>query len=463
MSESSLQSESGGGADEVFAVGTELVRAVETALDEERWAELQDLVSPLHVADLADLLEFLPSDDRQRLVAWLGADLDPELLTELEEPVLADVVSQLSSQDLARAIVELDTDEALYLLENVPEARQAEVLDAVPAPDRLAVQEGLAYPEDSAGRLMQREFVAVPGYWTVGHVIDYCREAGDLPDEFYEIFIVDPRQRPIGSVPLNRVMRAKRPVMVRTIMEPENRVVPVAMDQEEVAYLFQQYRMASAPVVDEAGRMVGVVTFDDVAEVIQEEAEEDLMRLAGIAGETDIGQSVQRTARSRFTWLLVNLGTAVLASTVIGLFDASIEQMVALAVLMPIVASMGGNAGTQTLTVAVRALATRELTAANALRIVRKEVVVGGINGILFAVLIGAVAGTWFDDVGIGLVIAAAMVINLLVAGFAGILIPLALERLKIDPAVSAAVFLTTVTDVVGFFAFLGLAALFLL
>ena len=463
MNEASLQDGGVVGVDEMFAVGPELVRAVETALDEEHWAELEALVTPLHMADLADLLEFLPSDERQRLVAWLGSDLDPELLTELVEPVLADVVSQLSSQELARAIVELDTDEALYLLENVPESRQAEVLDAVPAPDRLAVQEGLAYPEDSAGRLMQREFIAVPGYWTVGHVIDYCREADDLPDEFYEIFIVDPRQRPIGSVPLNRVMRTKRPIMVRTIMEPENRVIPAAMDQEEVAYLFQQYRMASAPVVDEAGRMVGVVTFDDVAEVIQEETEEDLMRLAGIAGETDIGLSVQRTTRTRFTWLLVNLFTAILASAVIGLFDATIEQIVALAVLMPIVASMGGNAGTQTLTVAVRALATRELTAANALRIVRKEVLVGGINGILFAVLIGVIAGVWFRSAGIGLVIAAAMVINMLVAGLSGILIPLACERFKVDPAVAAGVFLTTITDVIGFFAFLGLAALFLL
>jgi magnesium transporter len=462
MSETRLDGESAGG-EGIYAVGTDLVRAVEAALEAERWSELHALIAPLHAADLADLLELLHGEDRRRLVAWLGTDLDPELLIELEEPVLAEVVSQLSAADLAQAIVELDTDEALYLLENVPEARREEVLDTVPAPDRLAVQEGLAYPEESAGRLMQREFVAVPGYWTVGHVIDYCRESGDLPDEFYEIFVVDPRQRPIGSVPLNRVMRAKRPVMVRTIMEPENRVIPVAMDQEEVAYLFQQYRMASAPVVDEDGRMVGVVTFDDVHEVIQEEAEEDIMALAGVGGETDIGQSVRRTARTRFTWLLVNLGTAILASAVIGFFDATIEQIVALAVLMPIVASMGGNAGTQTLTVAVRALATRELTTANALRIVRKEVLVGGINGILFAILIGLVAGVWFQSLGLGLVIATAMVINMLVAGFAGILIPLACERLEIDPAVSAAVFLTTVTDVVGFFAFLGLAALFLL
>ena len=284
-----------------------------------------------------------------------------------------------------------------------------------------------------------------------------------MPDEFYEIFVVDPRHRPIGSVPLYRAMRTKRPVMVAAIMVPETRLVPLEMDQEEVAYLFRRYRMASAPVVDDGGRMVGVVTFDDIAEVIEEEAEEDILRLAGVAGETDLAQSIGRTTRTRFTWLLVNLFTAILASAVIGLFDATIKQIVALAVLMPIVASMGGNAGTQTLTVAVRALATRDLTAANARRIVAKEVVVGAINGVLFAVLTGVVAWAWFAMPALGLVIAAAIVINLLVAGLFGTLIPLTCQRLGVDPAVAASVFLTTVTDVVGFLAFLGLAAWFLI
>jgi magnesium transporter len=310
---------------------------------------------------------------------------------------------------------------------------------------------------------MQREFIAVPAYWTVGQLIDYCRESADLPDEFYEIFVVDPRQRPIGSVPLYRAMRTERPVMVRSIMAPETRLIPIDMDQEEVAYLFQQYRMASGPVIDEAGRMVGVVTFDDVAQVIQEEAEEDLMRLAGVAGETDLALSVMRTSRTRFTWLLVNLFTAILASLVISLFDATIEEIVALAILMPIVASMGGNAGTQTLTVAVRALATHELTAANAMRVLGKEVLVGGLNGVLFAILMGLIAGLWFQNPALGLVIAAAMVINMLIAGFFGMLVPLGCERLGVDPAIAASVFLTTITDVVGFFAFLGLAAWFLL
>ena len=456
-------SETHPGSDDVYAVSAELVRAVEAAIDDERWDALQDLLDPLHAADLADLVEVLPRDDRQTLVAWLGGGLEPEVLTELEEAVLEGVLAQLTPADLARAVGELDTDEAVYLLENLPAERLEEVLHAIPAPDRVAVEEGLAYPEDSAGRLMQREFIAAPGYWTVGQLIDYCRDSADLPDEFYEIFVVDPRQRPIGSVPLYRALRSKRPVMVRNIMAPEAHPIPVDMDQEEVAYLFQQYRLASAPVIDEAGRMVGVVTFDDIAQVIQEETEEDLLRLAGVAGETDLAHSIVRTSRTRFTWLLVNLFTAILASLVISLFDTTIEEIVALAILMPIVASMGGNAGTQTLTVAVRAIATHELTRANAARVLGKEVVVGGLNGLLFAVLMGAIAALWFQNSALGLVIAAAMVINLLVAGLFGMLVPLACERLGVDPAVAASVFLTTITDVVGFLAFLGLAAWFLL
>jgi len=463
MSEINANIDAQSAVDDVYPVNPGRVRAVETALMEERWPDLQALVMALHAADLADLLGLVDDENRRRLVAWLGPDLKPEVLIELEEPILESVLEQLSARDLGQAIGELDTDDGLYILENLPEARVEEVLDAVPALDRLAVQEGLAFPEDSAGRLMQRDYIAVPAYWTVGHIIDYCRDSADLPDEFYEIFIVDPRQRPVGSIPLYQLMRAKRPVMVRNIMQPEARVVPVTMDQEEVAYLFQQYHMASAPVVDEAGRMVGVITFDDIAEVIREETEEDLLRLGGVAGETDIAHSVTRTTRTRFTWLLINLLTAILASIVIAFFDATIEEIVALAVLMPIVASMGGNAGTQTLTVAVRALAMHDLTAANAMRMVRKEVQVGCINGVVFAVLIGVVAGLWFQSAGLGLVIAAAMVINLIVAGLSGIVIPLVLDRLKIDPAVAASVFLTTVTDVVGFFAFLGLAALLLL
>ncbi|MFP6728535.1 MAG: magnesium transporter [Alphaproteobacteria bacterium] len=448
---------------DVYAINTKLVRAVEAALEDGRAADLRGLLEPLRPADFADLVVVLNREDRRRLVVVLGDNFNPETLIDLEGSVLEDLLEAISPHAVARAIAELDTDEAVHLLEEMDDTRREQVLSNVPAPDRAAVLEGLSFPEDSAGRLMQRDLIAVPAYWSVGQVIDHCRETQNLPDEFYEIFVIDPRHRPIGQVALNRLMRTQRPVLMREIMKSEATTIPVDMDQEEVAFLFQQYRLASAPVIDGAGRLVGVITFDDAAAVQEEEAEEDFMRLSGVSSETDLSDTALRTTRTRASWLLVNLGTAILASMVIALFDATIEQIVALAVLMPIVASMGGNAGTQTLTVAVRALATRELTAANALRVVGKEVVVGGLNGILFAILVGVVAAIWFSAPTLGIVIASAMVINMLVAGLAGTLIPLGLERAGIDPAVAATVFLTTITDVVGFFVFLGLAALFLL
>ncbi len=448
---------------DVYAVNTELVRAIKCALAGDRRAEVRNLLEPLHPADIADLAVVLGREGRRRLVVVLGDDLDVETLIDLEGSVLADLLAVMSPHAVASAISELDTDEAVHLLEEMGEARREQVLASVPAPDRAAVLEGLSFPEDSAGRLMQRDLIAVPAYWSVGQVIDYCRDTDDLPDEFYEIFVIDPRHRPVGQVALNRLMRTRRPVLLRDIMAEKATAIPVDMDQEEVAFLFQQYRLASAPVIDDAGRLVGVITFDDAAAVLEEEAEEDLMRLSGVSSETDLSDSALRTTRTRASWLLVNLATAILASMVIALFDATIEQIVALAVLMPIVASMGGNAGTQTLTVAVRALATHELTAANALRIVGKELLVGALNGVLFAVLVGLVAAFWFAQPALGLVIAVAMVINMVVAGLAGTLIPLGLDRAGIDPAIAATVFLTTITDVVGFFVFLGLAALFLL
>ena len=447
----------------VYAINTKLVRAVEAALEDGRAADLRGLLEPLPPADFADLVVVLNREDRRRLVAVLGDNFDPEALIDLEGSVLEDLLEAISPHAVARAIAELDTDEAVHLLEEMDDTRREQVLSNVPAPDRAAVLEGLSFPEDSAGRLMQRDLIAVPAYWSVGQVIDHCRETQNLPDEFYEIFVIDPRHRPIGQVALNRLMRTRRPVLMREIMKSEATTIPVDMDQEEVAFLFQQYRLASAPVIDGAGRLVGVITFDDAAAVQEEEAEEDFMRLSGVSSETDLSDTALRTTRTRASWLLVNLGTAILASMVIALFDATIEQIIALAVLMPIVASMGGKSSTQTLTVVVRALATRELTAANALRVVGKEVVVGGLNGILFAILVGFVAAIWFSAPTLGVVIAAAMVINMLVAGLAGTLIPLGLERAGIDPAVTATVLLTTITDVVGFFVFLGLAALFLL
>ena len=449
--------------DDVYAVSKDLVRAVESALDKDNGAAASALLEALKPADLADLFNMLARDDRRQLAALFGSGLDPDVLVDLDGTVLEDVLDALAPEVIATAIEELESDDALELIDTLDEERRRNVLAAVPAPDRAAVLEGLSFPEDSAGRLMQRELIAVPAYWTVGQVIDYCRDTEDLPDDFYEVFVVDPRHRPIGEVTLNRILRAKRPRLMREVMDDDIVAIPLDMDQEEVAFLFQHHGWVSAPVVDDVGRLVGVITFDDVTDVVEEEAEEDLLRLGGVSGEGDILEPALRTTRGRFGWLLVNLGTAIGASLVIAIFDGSIQQIVALAILMPIVASMGGNAATQTLTVAVRALATRELTSANALRIVFKEIIVGGLNGALFALLVGLLAGFWFDDPALGLVIAAAMAVNMLVAGLAGAVVPLGLARVGADPAVAATVFVTTITDVIGFATFLGLATLFLL
>ena len=453
--------------EEAYVVRPELVQEIIDALDAANIDRVEELVQPLHHADLADLIEMLAPEYRKLLIEIIRAEFDPETLATLEEHVREEVIEQLGAADVAAAISELDTDDAVEVVEHLDDSVQQQVLDAVPAEDRALLEEGLTYPEDSAGRLMQRELVAVPSYWTVGETIDFMREAAErdedeLPEEFYDIFVVDPRHEPLGRVSLSRVLRTKRPVKVSDLMAAEIRPVPVTMDQEQVAFLFRQYDLASAPVVSEDGRLVGVITHDDVLDVVDEEAEEDLMRLGGVTG-TDLYRAAIDTTRSRFSWLVVNLATAIVASIVIGFFEATIQQIVALAVLMPIVASMGGNAGTQTLTVAVRALAMKELTASNALRIVGKEVLVGGFNGLLFAVLMGFVAWFWFGNPAIGIVIAAAMAINLVVAGLAGVAIPVGLERTGIDPAVASVVLLTTITDVVGFAVFLGLAALFLL
>jgi magnesium transporter len=357
----------------------------------------------------------------------------------------------------------LDSDDAVQVIEELDEDEQKQLLEAIPAGERTLIEASLAYPEDSAGRLMQRELVAVPTYWTVGETIDFMRRSAEraddaMPDIFYDIFVVDPTHKPVGSIPLSRLLRTTRPIPVTDIMESEMKLIPAVMDQEEVAFLFRRRDLVSAPVVDDGGRLVGAITVDDVVDVIDEEHEEDIMRLGGVS-EDDLYDAAVKTTRSRFLWLLVNLCTAILASVVIGYFEGTIDQIVALAVLMPIVASMGGNAGTQTMTVAVRALAMKELTPTNAMRVIGKELLVGGINGVLFALLTGAVAWFWFGSAIIGLVIALAMIVNLVVAGLAGTTIPLMLERSGIDPAVASSVLLTTITDVVGFAAFLGLAA----
>jgi len=448
---------------ERFAVQPVLVRQVDAALHEDAGPRaLEILIEPLHAADLADLIGQLPRELRYRLIETMGRRLDPEALIDLDEAVLADALESMAPPDIAAAVERLDTDDAVYLLENVPEARREAVLAQIPAPDRAAVLEGLTYPEESAGRLMQRDLVAVPAYWTVGQVIDYLREAPDLPDEFYEIYIIDPRHRPVGHVPLYRAMRAKRPTMMRDLVDEETRIIPVDMDREEVARLFQQYRMTSAPVVDDAGRLVGVITFDDAVEVLEEEVEEDMLRLAGVE-EGDLNERALRTVVRRTRWLLVTLFNTVVASYVISRFETAIEEIVALAILMPIVAAMGGNAGMQVVAVMVRALATRELTSSNAARVVGKEFAVGLVNGVVFAAIMGGIAAAWFASPPLGLVLAGAMVFNMAWAGFAGTMVPLLLQRVGLDPAIAAGPFLTTTTDVLGFFSFLGLATLFLL
>ena len=451
------------GEDEgLYGLTLYLVRRVREALQEDDVSAIEGLIEPLHPADTADLIEALSVEERRLIVDIMRGRLEAEVFAYLDDHVREEVIERLDPAEVADAIGTLDLNDQVEVIEDLDEADRRQILEAVPAPERAALEAALAYPEDSAGRLMQTRFVGVPADWTIGDAIDFARTAIDLPDDFYELFVVDAEGRPIGALPLSRVLRSKRPEGLAKLMDPEPRTVPVTTDQEEVALMFRQYGMVSAPVVDDAGRIVGVITVDDVVDVIDEEHEDDLMRLGGLSAD-DLYSSVIDTTRARFSWLLLNLGTAIVASGFIALFADSIDQLVALAVLMPIVASMGGNAGVQTLTVAVRALAVKELNPANASRIVRKEAIVGVINGILFAVLAGVASWLWSGSAGIGLVMGVAMIITLIIAALAGIAIPLGLERFRVDPAIASGVFLTAITDVIGFCAFLGLAALFLL
>ena len=414
-------------------------------------------VGDLHQSELGDLLEALSPEQRRALVELLGTDFDFSALTEVDEAIRLDIVDNLPNAQIAQAVQELDSDDAVYILEDLDQEDQDEILSQLPFTERIRLRRALDYPEETAGRRMQTEFVAVPPFWTVGQTIDYMREDNDLPDRFSQIFVIDPTFKLLGAVDLDKIMRTKRAVKVEEVMHETRHAIPATMDQEEAAREFEQYDLLSAAVVDENERLVGVLTIDDVVDVIQQEAEEDLLRMGGV-GDEELSDSIFSTSRSRVPWLLVNLLTAFLAASVIGLFDATIQQIVALAVLMPIVAGMGGNAGSQTMTVTVRALATKDLDIYNAWRVIRREMGVGLINGAVFAILIGMVAGLWFSDTNLGGIIAAAMIINMFAAAVAGILIPLLLDRLGIDPAVASAVFVTSVTDCVGFFAFLGLA-----
>jgi magnesium transporter len=450
--ESDLRDDSG-------AIRADIVERVAAAVEGNNKAALADLIGGWHEADLGDLLAALDADLRPRLIELLGAGFDFKALTELDEAARADVLDQLPPIAVILGIRELETDDAVAILESLPKDRQKDILERLPHPKRVALARSLEYPEDSAGRRMQTEYIAVRPDTTVGQTIDYMRETPDLPDRFYEIYITDRSHRLLGAVALDRLLRAKRPVPISELMHEDLHHVGAAEDQEEVARLFERYDLVAAPVVDEAGRLVGVITVDDVVDVIEEEAEEDLKALGGVRGE-ELSDPVAAVARRRFNWLLVNLATAFLASSVLGLFEGQLQKMVALAVLAPIVASQGGNAATQTMTVVVRALAVRELSSANMWQTIRREVLVGFVNGLAFAVITGVAAVAWFKVADLGIVIGLAMLCNLVAGALGGILIPLALNRSGSDPAVSSGVFVTTVTDVVGFFSFLTIATL---
>jgi magnesium transporter len=440
------------------AIHADFVESVADAVDAADVARLRDLVGDLHEADLGAVVEALEPEQRPRLIELLGIDFDFTALTEVDDTVREEILEELPPRTVAEGVRELESDNAVAILGDLSKEEQAEILDQLPADERAALARSLEYPEDAAGRRMQSEYIAVPPVWTVGQAIDYMRETAELPERFYELYVVDEAGRFLGAVPLDRLLRCKRPVPIAELMEEERRRVRADQDKEEVARLFQRYDLVAAPVVDKDDRLVGVITFDDVADVIEEEAEEDIKALGGVTHPEELSDSVLTIARGRFNWLLVNLGTAFIASLVLGLFAEELQKMVALAVLAPIVASQGGNATTQTMTVAVRALATRDLSDANAWRVIMRELMVGLVNGVAFAIITGVLAYIWFKVPSLGVVIGLAMICNLTAAALGGILIPLALNRLKFDPAVASSPFVTTVTDVVGFFSFLSIA-----
>ena len=433
------------------------------ALDAGEKGAVRRLVESLHPADTADLLERVSHSERNRLVDTLREPFNPDILAELEEAVAELVIEHLGAEQAAEAVASMATDDAVEVVEALDEDVQQAVLEVLPEIRRETIEEGLAWPEDSAGRLMQRSVVALPDDWNVGKAIDYLRESDDLPADFFDLFLVDQGYRPIGAIPLSRVLRTPRDGSLTDIVRQDLRIIPAAMDQEEVAFLFRQRDLISAPVIDGDGRLLGVVTVDDVVDVIHEEHEEDILALAGVGAEDNFFEAIMDTTRSRFIWLMIHLVAAIAASWVISMFAGTIQELVALAILMPIVATMGGTAGIQALTVAVRAIAVKELTPMNAVRAIRKELLVSGLNGLLFAVLIGGVAWAWFASPALGGVIALAMVINLLTAGFTGSVLPVVIQRAGFDPAVASSALLTSITDVVGFYVFLGLAAALLL
>jgi magnesium transporter len=437
----------------------EFVRAVLDAVEDGDDESARALVEPLHPADIADLFELTPQEDRAALARAVTDLLGGDVFAEMNDYVREDLIDALEPHQVADLASELDTDDAVAIIEDMDEDEQRAVLRALDPDDRAAIEEALSYAEESAGRLMQRELIAVPEHWTVGDAIDYLRGHEELTTDFWEIFVVDPAHKPIGTCQLSWMLRTPRGIAIADVMKREQTLIPVDMDQEEVALRFQKYALISAAVVDHGGRLVGMITVDDIVHIISEEAGEDTLRLAG-AGDGDINEPIRLTVRTRFTWLVVNLGTAMVASSVVGLFQGTIASFALLAVLMPIVSGMGGNAGTQTLAVVVRALATNQLTSSNTARMIGREFRIAAANGVMLGTLIGCGTYVIFHNPNLSIVIAAAMLTNNIVAGLSGVLVPVTLDKFRIDPAVSSAVFVTTMTDTMGFFSFLGLASL---
>ena len=439
------------------------VELVSDYLENYKYDKILSFLKDFHNADIAEILQNLDPVLRLSLLNIMDKNFDPEILTYLNDSLREEIIETLDIKQLANNAKSLDIDDAVDLAEDLEEKNQNIFLENLDKEERTLVKEGLNYPEDSAGRLMQRQFVAIDQSWNVGQAIDYLRNnKGNLPEDFYDIYLINQNKEAKGIVPLGRLMGSKREIELNTIINKELRLIDVNTDQEDVALLFNKYGLVSAPVINNQKKIIGSITVDDVVEVIEEEREEDILKLGGV-DHTDLYESVISTTKSRISWLIVNLMTAVVASIVIGLFEAAIEKVVALAILMPIVASMGANAGTQTLTVAVRAIAVKELTTSNAIKIITKETLIGGINGVIFAIIISLISIYWFESLMLGFIIGLAMILNLLIAGFSGIAIPLVLDKLKIDPALASAVILTTITDVFGFLSFLGLATLFLI
>ncbi|MDB5660620.1 MAG: mgtE [Cypionkella sp.] len=446
--------------DEVHA---DRVAAILDAVDAQDTARITELMEPLHAADIADVLEQIGSADRRALLALWSGEIDGEILSEIDESIREEVIESLPRSVVAEAMRELDTDDVVDILEDLDLPQQGLILDALEDADRVAVQQAMGFPEESAGRLMQREVVVAPEHWTVGEATDYLRETPHLPDQFYHVILVDPRVKPTGYVTLGRLLSSRREVRLKDILEDSFRTVPATESEADVAYMFNQYHLISAPVVDGTGRLVGVITIDDAMNVLDEEHEQDMLRLAGVGDDSSLSHGVLATARQRLPWLVVNLFTASISAFVISRFESTIASLVTLAALMPIVASTGGIAGTQSLAVAVRALATRSLTSANAKRVVMRELVGGLLNGLALAFLLGVAGTVIFGDWKLGMVLGAAMITNQLVAAMGGVLVPLGLHRLDLDPALASGTFVTTLTDVLGYLAFLGLATMVLL